>query len=150
MPFELDPVDYYKRVTAARNKTASEEDLNNDVSAFIPKFESGMARGYGQKFDQAGGLSSIMDQMDSGMNDSGGTAAVMGGLVADQQMEMGLGQAALGAMADMEIAEMQADIAEENRRSAAKQADKNRSAGTKNAVIGAVGGIGAAAIGAAI
>ena len=74
----------------------------------------------------------------------------MGGLVTDQQMEMGLGQAALGAMADMEIAEMQADIAEENRRSAAKQADKNRSAGTKNAVIGAVGGIGAAAIGAAI
>ena len=137
MPFELDPVDYYKRMSSAR---AKEDD---DFSDAFTKFESGMARGYAQESKQGGGLSSVMNSMSSGVNDNAGTNAVMGDIAANQQMAMGLGMAALDAKTDMEVAEMQADAAE-------RQGKKNRAAGTRNAIIGAVGGIGAAAIGAAI
>ena len=137
MAFELDPVDFYRRMTSARAKQ------DDDFSDAFTKFESGMARGYAQDTKQGGGLSSIMNAMGSGMSDSSGTNAVMGDLAANQQMEMDLGMAALGARTDMEVAELQAEAA-------ARQGRKNRAAGTRNAVIGAIGGIGAAAVGAAI
>ena len=137
MAFELNPVDYYRRMTSARAQK------DPDFSDAFTKFESGMARGYAQDSKQGGGLSSIMNAMGSGMSDSSGTNAVMGDLAATQQMEMDLGMAALNAKTDMEVAEMQAEAA-------ARQGRKNRSAGTRNALIGAVGSVGAAAIGAAI
>ena len=144
MAFQLDPVDFYRRMSSARAKEAG------DFSDAFGKFESGMARGYAQDSKQGGGLTSMLGAMDTGMNDSAGTNTLMGDLAANQAMEMDLGMAALNAKTDMEVAEIQEEIAEQNRKEAEKQAGKNRSAGTRNAIIGAVGGIGAAAIGAAI
>ena len=50
MAFELNPVDYYRRISSARAKQ------DDDFSDPIPKFESGMARGYAQDTKQGGGL----------------------------------------------------------------------------------------------
>ena len=137
MAFALDPVDYYRRISSARAKEA------NDFSDAFTKFESGMARGYAQDSKRGGGLGSIMDAMGSGMSDSAGTNAVIGDLAATQQMEMDLGMAALGAKTDMEVAQLQAEAAE-------RQGNKNRAAGTRNAIIGGVLGVGGAALGAVI
>ena len=137
MAFALDPVDYYRRMSSARAKQ------DDDFSDVFPKFESGMARGYARDSKQGGGLSSIMDAMGSGMSDSAGTNAVIGDLAATQQMEMDLGMAALGAKTDMEVAQLQAEAAE-------RQGNKNRAAGTRNAIIGGVLGVGGAALGAVI
>ena len=68
---------------------------------------------------------------------------MVGASVADNMFETELATGALNSMTDYKIAEMQAEMMR-------KQGAKNRAAGTRNAIIGAVGGIGAAAIGAAI
>lgn len=142
MPFSLDPVDYYRRMSGLGEK---ESPANT-----APKFESKMARGYGKNFGAGQGVSQLFaGDQDDGM-DTTGTSAVMGGLSANNEAEIDLGIGALGAIGDINAAEIQAEIAAANRKAQDKIAAANRGASRTNSIIGAVGGIGAAAVGALI
>jgi len=144
MPFSLDPVDYYRRMSG----------LGKDQSpgGMGPKFESGMARGYGKEFGGGAGSSELFDLsggMDAGM-DMSGTQSIMGSVGANNSMETQLGASALGAIGGLEAARIQAEAQQEALEAQGKIAAKNRGASTRNSIIGAVGGIAAAGIGAAI
>jgi len=142
MPFSLDPVDYYRRMSGLGQK---ESPANT-----APKFESQMARGYGKNFGAGQGVSQLFAGDQGGGMDTTGTSAVMGGLSANNEAEIDLGIGALGAIGDINAAEIQAEIAAENRKAQGKIAAANRGASRTNSIIGAVGGIGAAAVGALI
>tara|TARA_B100000085_G_scaffold155343_1_gene141117 strand:+ start:306 stop:713 length:408 start_codon:yes stop_codon:yes gene_type:complete len=133
--FSLDPVAFY----------AQSSGLGEDKDPLNPyqNFSASNAKSYGSKFGQ--GLDSGFGLGgDSGFTPSGtGLQQMVGASVADNQMETELATGALNNMTNYKIAKMQRELA-------ASQGAKNRSAGTRNAIIGAVGGIGAAAIGAAI
>ena len=133
MAFSLDPVAFYAQTSG----------LGEDKDPLNPyqNFSAENAKSYGSKFGKGlgGGFGG-----DFGFSPSGtGLQQMVGASVADNQMETALATGALNNMTDYKIAQMQAELAR-------TQGAKNRSAGTRNAVIGAVGGIGAAAIGAAI
>lgn len=133
MAFSLDPVAFYAQTSG----------LGEDKDPLNPyqNFSAENAKSYGSKFGQGlgGGFGG-----DFGFSPSGtGLQQMVGASVADNQMETELAAGALNNMTNYKIAKMQRELA-------ASQGAKNRSAGTKNAIIGAVGGIGAAAIGAAI
>ena len=134
MAFSLDPVAFYSQTSG----------LGEDKDPLNPyqNFSAENAKSYGSKFGQ--GLGGGFGLGDSGFAPSGtGLQQMVGASVADNQMETALATGALNSMTDYKIAEMQAEMMR-------KQGAKNRAAGTRNAIIGAVGGIGAAAIGAAI
>ena len=133
MAFSLDPVAFYAQTSG----------LGEDKDPLNPyqNFSAENAKSYGSKFGQGlgGGFGG-----DFGFSPSGtGLQQMVGASVADNQMETALATGALNNMTDYKIAQMQAELAR-------SQGAKNRSAGTRNAIIGAVGSIGATAIGAAI
>ena len=134
MAFSLDPVAFYSQTSG----------LGEDKDPLNPyqNFSAENAKSYGSKFGQ--GLGGGFGLGDSGFAPSGtGLQQMVGASVADNQMETALAANTLNAMTDYKIAEMQAEMMR-------KQGAKNRSAGTRNAIIGAVGSVGAAAVGAAI
>lgn len=134
MAFSLDPVAFY----------AQSSGLGEDKDPLNPyqNFSASNAKSYGSKFGQ--GLGGGFGLGDSGFDPSStGLQQMVGASVADNQMETALAANTLNSMTDYKIAEMQAEMMR-------KQGAKNRSAGTRNAIIGAVGSVGAAAIGAAI
>ena len=134
MAFSLDPVAFY----------AQSSGLGEGKDPLNPyqNFSAENAKSYGSKFGQ--GLGGGFGLGDSGFAPSGtGLQQMVGASVADNQMETELAAGALNNMTNYKIAKMQRELA-------ASQGAKNRSAGTRNAIIGAVGGIGAAAVGAAI
>lgn len=134
MAFSLDPVAFY----------AQSSGLGEDKDPLNPyqNFSASNAKSYGSKFGQ--GLGGGFGLGDSGFDPSStGLQQMVGASVADNQMETALAANTLNSMTDYKIAEMQAEMMR-------KQGAKNRSAGTRNAIIGAVGSVGAAAVGAAI
>ena len=134
MAFSLDPVSYFSKTSG----------LGEDKDPMNPyqNFSASNAKSYGSKFGQ--GLGGGFGLGDSGFAPSGtGLQQMVGASVADNQMETQLAANTLNAMTDYKIAEMQAEMMR-------KQGAKNRAAGTRNSIIGAVGGIAAAGIGAAI
>lgn len=134
MAFSLDPVSFYAQTSG----------LGEDKDPMNPyqNFSASNAKSYGSKFGQ--GLGGGFGLGDSGFAPSGtGLQQMVGASVADNQMETQLAANTLNAMTDYKIAEMQAEMMR-------KQGAKNRAAGTRNSIIGAVGGIAAAGIGAAI
>ena len=134
MAFSLDPVAFY----------AQSSGLGEDKDPLNPyqNFSASNAKSYGSKFGQ--GLGGGFGLGDSGFDPSStGLQQMVGASVADNQMEAALATGALNSMTDYKIAEMQAEMMR-------KQGAKNRSASTRNSIIGAVGGIAAAGIGAAI
>ena len=134
MAFSLDPVSFYSQTSG----------LGEDKDPLNPyqNFSAENAKSYGSKFGQ--GLGGGFGLGDSGFAPSGtGLQQMVGASVADNQMETALAANTLNAMTDYKIAEMQAEMMR-------KQGAKNRSASTRNSIIGAVGGIAAAGIGAAI
>lgn len=134
MAFSLDPVAFY----------AQSSGLGEDKDPLNPyqNFSASNAKSYGSKFGQ--GLGGGFGLGDSGFAPSGtGLQQMVGASVADNQMETALATGALDNMTNYKIAEMQAKLAK-------SQGAKNRAAGTRNSIIGAVGGIAAAGIGAAI
>lgn len=134
MAFSLDPVSYFSQTSG----------LGEDKDPMNPyqNFSASNAKSYGSKFGQ--GLGGGFGLGDSGFAPSGtGLQQMVGASVADNQMETALAANTLNAMTDYKIAEMQAEMMR-------KQGAKNRAAGTRNSIIGAVGGIAAAGIGAAI
>ena len=134
MAFSLDPVAFYAQTSG----------LGEDKDPLNPyqNFSAENAKSYGSKFGQ--GLGGGFGLGDSGFAPSGtGLQQMVGASVADNQMETALAANTLNAMTDYKIAEMQAEMMR-------KQGAKNRSASTRNFIIGAVGGIAAAGIGAAI
>ena len=134
MAFSLDPVAFYSQTSGL----GEEKDPLNPYQ----NFSAENAKSYGSKFGQ--GLGGGFGLGDSGFAPSGtGLQQMVGASVADNQMETELAAGALNNMTNYKIAKMQRELA-------ASQGAKNRSAGTRNAIIGAVGGIGAAAVGAAI
>ena len=134
MAFSLDPVAFYSQTSGL----GEEKDPLNPYQ----NFSAENAKSYGSKFGQ--GLGGGFGLGDSGFAPSGtGLQQMVGASVADNQMETALATGALNSMTDYKIAKMQAELAR-------SQGAKNRSAGTRNAIIGAVGSIGGAAIGAAI
>ena len=144
MAFSLDPVDYYRRMSG----------LGTDKSpgGMGPKFESGMARGYGKEFGGGAGSSELFDL--SGGNDAGmdmsGTQSIMGSVGANNSMETQLGASALGAIGNIGAAKIQAEAQQDALEAQKKIADKNRSASTRNSIIGFVGGLAAKGVAAAI
>ena len=134
MAFSLDPVAFY----------AQSSGLGEDKDPLNPyqNFSASNAKSYGSKFGQ--GLGGGFGLGDSGFDPSStGLQQMVGASVADNQMETALAANTLNSMTDYKIAEMQAEMMR-------KQGAKNRSASTRNSIIGAVGGIAAAGIGAAI
>ena len=134
MAFSLDPVAFY----------AQSSGLGEDKDPLNPyqNFSASNAKSYGSKFGQ--GLGGGFGLGDSGFESSStGLQQMVGASVADNQMETALAANTLNSMTDYKIAEMQAEMMR-------KQGAKNRAAGTRNSIIGAVGGIAAAGIGAAI
>ena len=134
MAFSLDPVAFY----------AQSSGLGEDKDPLNPyqNFSASNAKSYGSKFGQ--GLGGGFGLGGSGFAPSGtGLQQMVGASVADNQMETALATGALDNMTNYKIAEMQAKLAK-------SQGAKNRAAGTRNSIIGAVGGIAAAGIGAAI
>ena len=134
MAFSLDPVAFY----------AQSSGLGKDKDPLNPyqNFSASNAKSYGSKFGQ--GLGGGFGLEDSGFDPSStGLQQMVGASVADNQMEAALAANTLNSMTDYKIAEMQAEMMR-------KQGAKNRSAGTRNAIIGAVGSVAAAGIGAAI
>ena len=133
MAFSLDPVAFYAQTSGL----GEEKDPLNPYQ----NFSAENAKSYGSKFGQGlgGGFGG-----DFGFSPSGtGLQQMVGASVADNQMETALATGALNSMTDYKIAKMQAELAR-------SQGAKNRSASTRNSIIGAVGGIAAAGIGAAI
>ena len=134
MAFSLDPVAFYSQTSGL----GEEKDPLNPYQ----NFSAENAKSYGSKFGQ--GLGGGFGLGDSGFAPSGtGLQQMVGASVADNQMETALATGALNSMTDYKIAKMQAELAR-------SQGAKNRRQGTTNAIIGAVGSIGGAAIGAAI
>ena len=134
MAFSLDPVGYFSKTSG----------LGEDKDPMNPyqNFSASNAKSYGSKFGH--GFGGGFDVGDSGFAPSGtGLQQMVGASVADNMFETELATGALNSMVDHKIAEMQSEMMR-------KQGANNRSAGTRNAIIGAVGGIGAAAVGAAI
>ena len=139
MAFSLDPVGYFSQTSG----------LGEDKDPMNPyqNFSASNAKSYGKKFGQGVGVGGAGIGYGLVGNDfspsSTGLQQMVGASVADNMFETELATGALNSMTDYKIAEMQAEMMR-------KQGAKNRAAGTRNAIIGAVGGIGAAAIGAAI
>lgn len=135
MAFSLDPVAFYAQTSG---KGEEKDPLNP-----YQNFSASNAKSYGSKFGQGLGGGFGLGG-DSGFSPSGtGLQQLVGASVADNQMEAQIATGALNNMTDYMIAEKQAELAR-------SQGKKNRAAGTRNAIIGAVGSVGAAAIGAAI
>ena len=138
MAFSLDPVAFYAQTSG----------LGEDKDPLNPyqNFSAENAKSYGRKFGQGIGAGAGIGYGLVG-NDfspsSTGLQSLVGASVADNQMEAQLATGALNNMTDYMIAEKQAELAR-------SQGRKNRAAGTRNAIIGGVMGVGAAAIGAAI
>jgi len=135
MPYRMDVGDYFARTSGL----GSDEDPMAMKEIPTAGLLSG-ARNYGKSFGKGFDLGG--DQFGAVM-DSTGTQSILGGRGAMQEMEYGLGGSALRAIARRKAAEEMADA---QRSSADKQASANRS----GAIIGAVGGIAAAGIGALI
>jgi len=134
MAFSLDPVAFY----------AQSSGLGEDKDPLNPyqSFSASNAKSYGSKFGQ--GLGGGFGLGDSGFAPSEtGLQQMVGASVADNQMETALATNALDNMTNYMIGK-------KNRELTASEGGKNRATGTKNAIIGAVGGIGAAAAGALI
>ena len=135
MAFSLDPVAYFSQTSG----------LGEDKDPMNPyqNFSASNAKSYGSKFGHGFGGGFDVGS-DSGFAPSStGLQQMVGASVADNMFETELATGALNSMVDYKIAEMQSEMMK-------KQGAKNRSAGTRNAIIGAVGSVGAAAIGAAI
>ena len=134
MAFSLDPVAFYSQTSG----------LGEDKDPMNPyqNFSASNAKSYGSKFGQ--GLGGGFGLGDSGFAPSGtGLQQMVGASVADNQMEMALATNALDNMTNYMIGKKQRELQ-------ASEGGKNRAAGTRNSIIGAVGGIAAAGIGAAI
>lgn len=134
MAFSLDPVAFYAQTSG----------LGEDKDPLNPyqNFSAENAKSYGSKFGQ--GLGGGFGLGDSGFAPSStGLQQMVGASVADNQMEMGLATNALDNMTNYMIGKKQRELQ-------ASEGSKNRSANTRNSIIGAVGGIAAAGIGAAI
>lgn len=136
MPFSLDPVDYYRRMTGTGE--------DKDPESMAPKFESGTARGYGAQFGQdSDSLLSKFGGAVRGLLSSDAVNSLAGEAIERFESESEMGANALGAIGQTEAAR----IGAEARKSAASKGAK---ASRTNAIIGAVGGVGAAAVGALI
>lgn len=136
MPFSLDPVDYYRRMTGTGE--------DKDPESMAPKFESGTARGYGAEFGKdADGILSKFGGAVRGLLSSDAVNSLAGEAIERFESEAGMGADALGAIGQAEAAR----IGAEAQKSAASKGAK---ASKTNAIIGAVGGVGAAAVGALI
>lgn len=134
MAFSLDPVAFY----------AQSSGLGEDKDPLNPyqNFSALNAKSYGSKFGQ--GLGGGFGLEGSGFDPSStGLQQMVGASVADNQMELGLATNALDNMTNYVIGKKQRELQ-------ASEGGKNRAAGTRNSIIGAVGGIAAAGIGAAI
>ena len=134
MAFELDPVAFY----------AQSSGLGEGKDPLNPyqNFSAENAKSYGRKFGQ--GLGGGFGLGDSGFAPSStGLQSLVGASVADQEMELALATNALNNMTNYKIGQKQREMQ-------AEQGSKNRSAGRSNAIIGAVGSVGAAAVGALI
>lgn len=134
MAFSLDPVAFYSQTSG----------LGEDKDPLNPyqNFSAENAKSYGSKFGQ--GLGGGFGLGDSGFAPSStGLQQMVGASVADNQMEMGLATNALDNMTNYMIGKKQRELQ-------ASEGSKNRSTSTRNSIIGAVGGIAAAGIGAAI
>lgn len=148
MPFSLDPVDYYRRMTGTGgNETADDSEM----------FKANAARGYGADFGSTAGKAfggaigstfgpvggAVGSQIGGMIGDSVATNALAGAEWLDQQAEKNLGIAALDGITNVINAR---EAAEHNE----KQAGKNRSANRTNTIIGAAGAVGAAVVGGLI
>ena len=134
MAFSLDPVAFY----------AQSSGLGEDKDPLNPyqKFSASNAKSYGSKFGQ--GLGGGFGMGGSGFDPSStGLQQMVGASVADNQMELGLATNALDNMTNYMIGKKQRELQ-------ASEGGKNRAAGTRNSIIGAVGGIAAAGVGALI
>ena len=138
MGFELDPVAFY-----AQSSGLGE---NKDPLNPYQNFSAENAKSYGKKFGQGIGAGAGIGYGLVG-NDfspsSTGLQSLVGASVADQEMELALATNALNNMTNYKIGKAQREMQ-------AEQGAKNRSAGRSNAIIGAVGSVGAAAVGALI
>lgn len=135
MAFALDPVAYFSQTSG----------LGEDKDPMNPyqNFSASNAKSYGSKFGHGfGGGFDVGSDLGFAPS-STGLQQMVGASVADNMFETQLATGALNSMTDYKIAEMQAEMMR-------KQGAKNRSAGTRNAIIGAVGSVAAAGIGAAI
>ena len=134
MAFSLDPVAFY----------AQSSGLGEDKDPLNPyqNFSASNAKSYGSKFGQ--GLGGGFGLGGSGFDPSStGLQQMVGASVADNQMELGLATNALDNMTNYMIGKKQRELQ-------ASEGGKNRAAGTRNSIIGAVGGIAAAGVGALI
>lgn len=134
MAFSLDPVAFLAQTSGLGE---GKDPLNP-----YQNFSADNAKSYGSKFGQ--GIGGGFGLGDSGFAPSStGLQSLVGASVADQEMELALATNALNNMTNYKIGKAQRELA-------AKEGSKNRSAGRTNSIIGAVGGIAAAGIGAAI
>ena len=138
MAFSLDPVAFYAQTSG----------LGEDKDPLNPyqNFSAENAKSYGRKFGQGIGAGAGIGYglvSNDFSPSSTGLQSLVGASVADQEMEMALATNALNNITNYKIGK-------EQREMQAKQNAKNRSAGRTNAIIGAIGSVGGAAIGAAI
>ena len=136
MPFSLDPIDYYRRMTGTGE--------NKDPESMAPKFESGTARGYGADFGRdADSMMSKFGGSIGGLMSSDATDMLGSDAAEMYENEARMGADALGAIGMAEAARLQAEA----QRDAAR---KGARASKTNSIIGAVGAVGGAAVGALI
>ena len=135
MPFSLDPVDYYRRMTGTGE--------DKDPESMAPKFESGTARGYGAEFGKdADGILSKFGGAVRGLLSSDAVNSLAGEVIERFESEAEMGSNALGAIGQRRQQGLS--------RSSKKRSEQGAKASKTNAIIGAVGGVGAAAVGALI
>ena len=135
MAFSLDPVPFYAQTSGKGEDKDPLNPYQNFSASNAKSYGSQFGRGLGGGFGLGG---------DSGFAPSeAGLQQMVGASVADNQIELALATNALDNMTNYRIGKEQRELQE-------SEGGKNRDAGTRNAVIGAVGGIGAAAIGAVI
>ena len=136
MPFSLDPVDYYRRMTGTGE--------DKDPESMAPKFESGTASGYGAEFGRdADGIMSKFGGSIGGLLSSDATDTLGSEAAEMYNNEVRMGADALGAIGATEAARLQAEAQRDAARKGAK-------ASRTNSIIGAVGAVGGAAVGALI
>ena len=100
MPFSLDPVDYYRRMTGTGE--------DKDPESMAPKFESGTARGYGAEFGKdADGILSKFGGAVRGLLSSDAVNSLAGEAIERFESEAGMGADALGAIGQAEAARIE-------------------------------------------
>ena len=141
MPFKMDVGDYF-----ARTSGLGEDKSPLSVIASPTAGMFGAARQYGRSIGRPVNLGA----MDDFSMDSVGTGSILGGLGAQMQGEYSAAGNALGAIGSRLAAEELAEAQEDASKRQARAQDSASTKGLIGSIAGAVGGVGAAAVGALI